>query len=295
MAKKSDLPLEAYILELGDKVISENLITRLDKHILKRDEDLVNIGQDSAMFLLINHFAARGDKRLLDLLSDNTVNENVKNSALVSYYEALGEWDQVVKLLWSEKDRYSDRALLKRALAETNQIDKLIKLQIGELVHSHDIKVDLIKLEHQLKEFNKLDQLPSIIESLIANPNLGLDQRIWLLMEQKRYKEVAKLLIQSIDLPKDPMSRIYIPSLLNYTVRQLELVDPETSIDVWKAMFKREAEKVNSMTIYVNFQEQGDALMRLGADKFVKDKASSIIKKYPTRKKLVSICESWLI
>lgn len=79
MSKKSDLPLEAYILEVGNKLVTEKLTSRLEKHILKRDEELVNIGQDNALYLLIHHFASKGDKRLLELLSENPVNQNTKN------------------------------------------------------------------------------------------------------------------------------------------------------------------------------------------------------------------------
>jgi hypothetical protein len=43
MSKSSDLPLEAYLLEVGDELLTEHIISRLDKHILKRDQELANI------------------------------------------------------------------------------------------------------------------------------------------------------------------------------------------------------------------------------------------------------------
>jgi len=297
MSKKSDLPLEAYILEVGDKFVTEKLISRLDKHILKRDEELVNIDQENALYLLIHHFASKGDERLLELLSENSVNKNTKNSVMVSYYEALGEWDKVVKKLWPLRDSYPQKSLLKRALSETKQFDKLIDMQLDEAAHTQDIKGELIKLEHLLKQANKDDQLPDMVERLIADARLRLDQRVWLLMEQKRFKDVAELLIQALNWPKDQIPWVSwtdIPSLVAYLVRQLQVVAPEFSVDVWKELFTQEVDKVGHTTNYLNFQGQGNALMKLGASKLVRDKATSTIKNYPTRKKLVSICQSWL-
>lgn len=297
MSNKSDLPLEAYILEVGNKLIVEKLISRLDKHILKRDKELVNIGQDNALYLLLHYFAGKGDKRLLDLLSENSINQNTKNLAMVGYYEALGEWDEVVKRLWPLKDTFQQKSLLKRALSETNQFDKLIDLQLEEAAHTQDIKSELVKLEHLLKQSTSTDQLSEIIERLIKDSRLRLDQRTLLLMEQKRFKEVAELLIQALDWPKDQVlwtSWTDVPGLVFYLVRQLQAVAPEISVDVWKALFRKEAEKVGHTTNYLNFQEEGNALMKLGAIKFVSTKATNIIKSYPTRKKLVSICQSWL-
>ena len=298
MSKSSDLPLEAYLLEAGDELLTEHIISRLDKHILKRDQELANISQDSALYLLMNHFAAKGDKRLLDLLSENPVNKNIKNSAMVTYYESLGEWDEVVQRLWPLKDEYSTpKSLLKRALSETKQFDKLIELQLDETVYTKDIKSELIKLEHLLKQANKNSKLPEITERLINEPRLQLDQRVWILMEQKRFKDISKLLLQALNWQKDQItwsSWSDIANLVSYLNRQLQAVAPEMSVNVWRVLFKQEAEKVAKTTNYLNFQEQGNTLMKLGASKFVRDIASRIIKEHPTRKKLVSICQSWL-
>lgn len=154
---------------------------------------------------------------------------------MVSYHEARGEWDKVVKRLWSLRDVYPQKSLLKRALSETNQFDKLIEMQLDEAARSQDIKGELIKLEHLLKQSNKADELPDLIECLIDDPRLQLDQRVRLLMEQKRFKEVAELLIQALNWPKDQIpwtSWTDMPGLVSYLVRQLQVVAPEISVDV---------------------------------------------------------------
>jgi hypothetical protein len=300
LARPSELPLASYILTEADEHLRERFVTRLEKHLYKRDEELAGVSQDEARYLLGGYFARSGDKRLMDFLAEHKVHENFRLGLLLKYHEARGEWAKIIKLLWPEREEYGFHQLLRRVLAETGDHDKLIQLQVEDTLHANDVQKALLKLRHLLEQYGQADKLSEVIERLIKNPRLSLQQKAWLLTEQERYQEAADCLLDMLRL--DTKNRARSPwanapyAVVDAVVeqnRRLQTGDKAQAIRVWKELFTLEADRVLKANQYDRFTLFGDELIRLGQDASVRDIADVIAEGYPTRKKLVAICNGW--
>lgn len=298
---ESDLPLGDLILEYGSKEVAERFIMRLEKHLYKRDQGLPGISSETAMYILVHHFSTHGDKRLLDLLQEQTVHENTRLSLLARYHEVREEWPEVVGLLWPHRDEYGPRSLLKRAVIETNDTDKLITLQVEETIHAQDIRHAMTKLKHMLTQFGQTQKLPEVVHQLLKNKYLSLENKLWVLIDDRRNKEAVETMLAA--LAADAKQRktnswstspYGVMDMVEVFCRQFEKEDSALTLPVWVTLFTLESDRVLQSNRYEHFELFGDELWRRGDTETVRDMAKLITEGYPTRKKLVAICEKWL-
>lgn len=299
---ENEFPLVRYVLEYGNARVSEHMVSRLEKHLYKTDSGFPKLLVDNAHYILFDHFSSSGDPRFLDLLSEHKLHPHIELSMRAAYYEKRLEWSKLVDLLWPERGEYACRKTLKKALGELKDSDRLIQLYIEGVLSDYNISHSLAVLKHLLGQYGRLDELPSIIDKIAARKDLELEQYLDLMVNLGRYDEAVQTMLNELDPNEQPrgVSPFYANSpygQIGTIVAYLEKIPKEftkSANKVWRALLEQESERIGRTNRYNRFESFGDILLRSGEQGFVQEVAEKMIQDYPTRKKLVEICQGWL-
>lgn len=296
LSQKTDLPLIDDILSSGDQHVQENCVQRLDKHRNARDQNLAAIDRERVEYILLHHYANHGDTRLFDLLEDASFHENTRLHALVAYHGKRGEWQEVVTLLWPKRgDEYYHRPL-REALQAVGDTDKLIIMQTDEVLALQSPNRALPKLEHMLKTAGRSAELPAIIEEILTKGRLSYESRLDLLLKLKRFNEAAVYCLQV--LAKPPVSYMYnapvVADVIANFAQKLSAVSAQDGLTVWRELFTQEKGRVTTSSNYTRFTLYCEKLHAAGDNVWLRPQLINLITTYPTRKKLVTICEQFV-
>lgn len=296
LAQKIDLPLIEAILEEGDEKVQEDCIQRLDKHLNKRDQALAAVAKEYAEFVLMRHYSMHGDPRLLELLEETKPSQHLKLNALITYHTTREEWRAIVTLLWPLRHEAPARDALRSPVAKLQDHDKLIELYTIDTLQSYDPLKQLTRLEHLLETYNRLDLLPGVVEQLLASKTISAEHKLSLLLKLQRFSEAAQAACTLIATPPQRYAYQYgQPYALIDTITafadQLTAASPTHALPVWRALFTQEMDRVLTHNNYTRFELFGKRLAALHDNQWLKPNLLLLIEGYPTRKKLVGICE----
>lgn len=301
LAEPTDLPLIEMILSKGDETVRENCVQRLDIHINRRDPLLAAVNQGSAEYYLLRYLASRGDERLLKMLDDAKIHENVRRNALVEYYTARQDWQAIIDELWSARNehRHYFHAQLWNALQKVGDVDKLIEYQTEDVLSTADPLRALAKLEHFLRQHHQESKYAVITEQVLASPRVNFAAKLELLHSLKRYDEAAELACRIVrDKPGrsdfGPWNSRPNSDIVASFAEKLMNDAPQATTLIWRALFEHEKTIVTQSSVYLRFEIACDRLSKLQDQTWLVPHLQQLAVDFPTRKKLVQICQSYL-
>ena len=298
LAETTELPMLDYIFAVGDTTVQADCVQRLDKHRYTRDPHFVTLDQEHTSYTLADYYAARGDNRLLALLDEVKFHENTHRNMLVTYHTQREEWQQLVDMLWPLRDDFYHASSLRRALQGLGDHDKLITLQTEDTLRANDPERSLAILEHMLRTAGRADELPGVVERVLKGESLSFDARFRLLVKLRQFTEAAQVCLQALE--KKPVQYAFYDAAtvlneITACAHKLSAVSAEDAKTVWRTLFAMEAERVVRSSNYTRFETLCSHLYDLDDRVWLEPRLLDIIRHYPTRKKLVALCEQYAV